>query len=52
MPDKYRHLTDDLAFQHRAPRAYRELMLLGLEALPDVRGGLRHSSADVRCWRL
>lgn len=48
MPDRHRHPIDELAFKHRAPRAYRELMLLELKALPDVREGLGHSSADVR----
>jgi HEAT repeat protein len=48
MPERHRRLIDDLAVGHRAPQAYRELILLGVEALPDVREGLHHSNADVR----
>lgn len=48
MPETHRRLIDDLAVPHRAPQAFRELMRLGVEALPDIREGLHHGSADVR----
>ena len=48
MPPETRRLVEDLAATHRAANAYRALMRLGLAALPAVREGLGHESADVR----
>jgi hypothetical protein len=48
MLGKYRSVVESLAFEHHARQAYRTLIQLGLEALPDVREGLRHSNSDVR----
>jgi hypothetical protein len=48
MTTEPRRLVEDLAAPYRAPDAYRDLMALGPTALPAVREGLRHASADVR----
>jgi hypothetical protein len=39
---------EHLAVPHRASRAFWHLVLSGSAALPAVRGGLQHESADVR----
>jgi HEAT repeat protein len=41
-------LIEVLAVPYRATAAYRNLLKLGHKALPAVRAGLRHTSADVR----
>lgn len=41
-------IIEELAFSYKAPIAYRELLELGVEALPAVREGLRHDNSDVR----
>jgi HEAT repeat protein len=46
--EHYHRLIENLAIAHRASDAYRALMHAGLSALPAVREGLRHESADVR----
>jgi HEAT repeats len=43
-------LVSKLAIAHHAGAAYRALRDCGLDALPAVRQGLRHQSADVRYW--
>jgi HEAT repeat protein len=43
-------LLDELAIPHRARPAYRALLEYGLAALPAIRKGLMHQSADVRYW--
>src|SRR5579871_3984556 len=41
-------LIEVLAVPYKAPGAYRELLDLGMKALPAVRVGLRHDNPDVR----
>jgi hypothetical protein len=41
-------LVEQLGVPHRAGAAYRGLLSRGRDALPAVRDGLRHGSADVR----
>jgi hypothetical protein len=41
-------VVEELAVPHRAKRAYWHLVLSGSDALPAVRRGLGHASADVR----
>ena len=41
-------LVEELAMPYRAATAYKALLKLGGQALPAIRSGLRHSSADVR----
>ena len=43
-----RELVEQLGVPHRAGAAYRGLLSRGRDALPAVRDGLRHGSADVR----
>ena len=50
MSDQWRELVRKLAIPHHAPGAHRALLRNGLAALPAVREGLRHDSADVRYW--
>src|SRR6516162_8355629 len=50
MSDQYRPLVDKLAIPHHARGAHRALLRSGLDALPAIREGLRHVSADVRFW--
>jgi hypothetical protein len=50
MSDQYRPLVDKLAIPHHARGAHRALLRSGLDALPAIREGLRHDSADVRFW--
>lgn len=47
---RYSDLVSKLAIAHHAGAAYRALRDCGLDALPAVRQGLRHPSADVRYW--
>jgi hypothetical protein len=46
--ENWHQVIENLAVPHRAPDAYRALERGGLAALPAVRAGLRHESADVR----
>jgi HEAT repeat protein len=41
-------IIEQLAFPYKAPDAYRALLDLGIQALPEVRAGLRHDNPDVR----
>ena len=50
MSDQYRTLVDKLTIPHHARGAHRTLLRSGLDALPAIREGLRHDSADVRFW--
>ena len=50
MNDQWRELVRKLAIPHHARGAHRTLLRNGLAALPAVREGLRHDSADVRYW--
>jgi hypothetical protein len=45
---KHHGMIEALAVPHRATRAYRELLDLGVSAMLSVRTGLRHENADVR----
>jgi hypothetical protein len=45
---QHRALIDKLAVPHHAGPAFRALLSYGSGALPAVREGLRHESADVR----
>lgn len=45
---KHRDIIEDLAFPYKASDTYRALLDLGIQALPDVRAGLRHQDPDVR----
>jgi HEAT repeat protein len=46
--EQHRVHVNKLAFPHHASAAYRALLRSGLDALPAVREGLCHESADVR----
>jgi HEAT repeat protein len=46
--ERYKSLIGKLGIPHHAGAAYRALVSAGLDALPAVRGGLRHENADVR----
>lgn len=48
MSDQYRTTIEELAIPHRAKTAFWRLMAAGRAALPAVRNGLQHESADVR----
>ena len=48
MSNHHEAFVAQLAVPHRASGAYRGLISCGLDALPAVRAGLRHESADVR----
>ena len=45
---EHQKIVEELAFPYKAAGAYRALLDLGTQALPAVRGGLRHDSPDVR----
>lgn len=45
---KYITLVGKLALPHHAGLAFRALLNAGLDALPAIRQGLRHESAEVR----
>jgi hypothetical protein len=44
----YKDLVGRLAIAHHASPAYRALLGAGLDALPAIREGLRHESAEAR----
>jgi HEAT repeat protein len=46
----YDSLLAELAIPHRAKAAYRQLLKSDIDALPAIRRGLRHATADVRYW--
>ncbi|HZQ00668.1 MAG TPA: HEAT repeat domain-containing protein [Reyranella sp.] len=46
----YDSLLAELAIPHRAKTAYRALLKAGPAAMPAMRRGLKHVSADVRYW--
>jgi hypothetical protein len=48
METRDRDLVEQLGVPHRTSVAYRGLLRSGRDALPAVRDGLRHGSADVR----
>jgi hypothetical protein len=48
MKDTYTTLVEQLGVPHRAKHAYWALIAAGRNALPAVRTGLHHASADVR----
>jgi hypothetical protein len=48
MSGDYKALVGKLAVPHHAGPAYRALLSAGFDALPAVRDGLRHESAEVR----
>lgn len=50
MSEQYDALVAKLAVPHYAKGAHRALLSRGLDALPAVREGLAHQSADVRYW--
>jgi HEAT repeat protein len=50
LSERHKALVSKLAISHHARSSHRALLTCGPDALPAIREGLRHQSADVRYW--